>query len=155
MSPLRAALLALLFVPSLASAQDGSITAADPDSVLEAIRAFGHKAKLQTDDSGFPLIAADRDGLKYWVYFYGCDGPEGCLDIQFYSSFDVEQPLTPEWANAWNTQWVAGRADVSKGGDPALSYFVTTSGGLSQENFEGVLAVWDMTLDGFLQDIGW
>ena len=152
--PIRAGLFALL-LPSLAAAQGATISASDPDSVLEAIRAFGHKAKLQTDENGFPLIAVDREGLKYWVYFYGCDNPEGCLDIQFYSNFDVEQPLTPQWANDWNIQWVAGRADVNPEGDPALSYFVTTTGGLSQDNFMGVMQVWDMTLNGFLQDIGW
>lgn len=151
----RAALFAALLGPSLAAAQEARVAAGDPSTVLEAIRAFGHKAKLQTDDSGFPMIAVDRDGLKYWVYFYGCDNPGGCLDIQFYSSFDLAEPLTPEWANDWNIQWVAGRADVNEEGDPALSYFVTTKGGLSQANFRGVLEVWNTTLDGFLEDIGW
>jgi hypothetical protein len=36
-----------------------------------------------------------------------------------------------------------------------LSYFLTTTGGLPRDNFTGVMDVWNMTLDGFLQDIGW
>ena len=151
----RAALFAALLLPSLAAAQAGPITASDPDTVLAAIRAWGHKAKLETAEAGNPLIAVERDGIKYWVNFYGCDNPDGCLDLQFYSSFDLEPGFDANWANDWNYSWVAGRADVNEQGDPALSYFVTTIGGLSQENFDGVMEVWNMTLDGFLEDIGW
>ena len=32
---------------------------------------------------------------------------------------------------------------------------VTTAGGLSPETFTGVLEVWDLTLDSFMQDIGY
>jgi hypothetical protein len=110
---------------------------------------------MQADDNGFPLISVDREGLKYWIYFYGCDNPQGCLEIYFQASFDIEEPLTPEWVNDWNLQCVAGRADVNEAGDTALSYFLTTTGGLPRDKFTGVMDVWNMTLDGFLQDIGW
>lgn len=151
----RAVLLAGLFLASLTGAQAAPVSATDPNSVLQAIRAHGHKAKMDTNDNGSPLIAVDRDGIKYWVYFYGCENAAGCLDLQFYSSFDLETPLTPDWANQWNYDWVAGRVALDDQGDPALSYFVTTAGGLSQENFAGVMDVWNLTLDGFLADIGW
>lgn len=152
--PTRLALL-LAVLPSLGAAQAGPITASNPDTVLQAIRAFGHKPKLQPREDGTTAIAVERGGIRYYVNFYGCDNPTGCLDLQFTASFDMEPPLTAEWANDWNYNWVAGRADVDPNGDPTLSYFVTTAGGLSEETFTGVLEVWDITLDGFMQDIGY
>lgn len=152
--PIRLALL-LAALPTLAAAQAGPITATNPDTVLQAIRAFGHKPKLQTDEDGTAFLAVERAGVRYYVNFYGCDAPEGCLDLLFTSAFDIEPGLTPQWANDWNINWVAGRADVDANGDPQLSYFVTTAGGLSEDNFRGVLEVWDLTLDGFMQDIGY
>jgi hypothetical protein len=142
-------------IPSLAAAQVASISASDPESVVAAIRAFGHKAKLSTDSEGQPQVDVEREGINYTVYFYSCENESGCLDLQFYSGFNVDQPMTAEWANDWNLQWIVGRAEVTQEGDPAISYFVTTQGGLSSESFEGVMQVWDMSLTQFIQDIGW
>ena len=50
------------------------------------------------------MISVDRDGLKYWANFCGCDNPKGFLGVQFYSSFELETPLTPECANDSNVQ---------------------------------------------------
>jgi hypothetical protein len=150
-----ASLAAALLIPALpVTAQ--TIAASDPDSVLQAIRAHGHKAKLDRDGEGYPVIQVDRSGINYSVYFYGCNGdPTACQDIQFASGFDVEEALSGEWANEWNRQWVAGRVEVNADGDPRLTYFVTTGGGLSAENFRSVMGVWDVTLNGFMEDIGW
>lgn len=148
-------LAALLAAPSLAAAQQGPIIASNPDSIVAAIRAFGHKPKVQTNEDGTSFIAVERGRIRYYVNFYGCDAPEGCLDIQFTSSFDIEPGLDAAWANDWNYNWVAGRADVDPNGDPTLTYFVTTAGGLTDANFRGILEVWDLTLDGFMQDIGY
>mgnify|MGYP002780751845 CR=1 FL=1 len=149
-------LLAALIVAAAAPAAAQTVTAEDPQSVLAAIRAHGHKAKLDRDGEGFPVIQVDRDGINYSVYFYGCgEDPAACRDLQFVSSFDVDPALSADWANDWNLRWVAGRAEVDAEGDPRLSYFVTTTGGLSDASFRGILEVWDVTLDGFMEDIGW
>lgn len=133
-----------------------SVAASDPESVLQAIRAHGHKAKLEHDSEGYPIIHVTRAGINYAVYFYGCDGnPADCRDLQFSSGFDVEPALTDAWANAWNRQWVAGRAEIDEEGDPRLTYFVTTGSGLPEEHFQEIMQVWDVTLDGFMEDIGW
>lgn len=151
----RAAVLAAMLCPSLAVAQDALLRANDPQAVLEAIRAYGHRAKLETDEEGQSFITAERGGVKYWVNFTACGGAEGCLDLQFYTSFDVEPGYDAVWANDWNSQWVVGRVVVNETGDPGLSYFVTTMGGLSQETFMGNMDVWNEVLDGLLADIGW
>lgn len=161
----RALLLAaaLLAPPSLAPAQAqapapataGSVDAADPRSVLEAIRAYGHKAKMTADDQGTPVIEVERGGINYSVYFFNCADAGGCLDLQFFSGFDVAEPLAADWANKWNRDWVAAKAEIGEEGDPGVSYFVTTQGGLSPANFEGVMEVWDLMLTQFTEDIGW
>ena len=44
---------------------------------------------------------------------------------------------------------------MNETGHSALSYVVTTTGGTSQDGSNGVLDVWSMTSDGYLEDIGW
>jgi hypothetical protein len=152
---LRAAVLAALLAFPGGAALAGPVHANDPDSVLQAIRSYGHNAKLDSNAQGQPFITVERDGVRYWVYFYACDGADGCLDLQFFTTFDVQPALDAQWANDWNYQWAAGRVEVDERGDPGLSYFVTTMGGLSPENFTGVMDVWTAVLDGFMEDIDW
>ena len=86
---------------------------------------------------------------------HAADAFQNCLDLQFYASFDTDTPLDAAWANTWNYQWVSGRVSVSAEGDPELTYYVTTVGGLTSDNFDGVMQVWDQTLTNFMTDIGW
>jgi hypothetical protein len=151
----RAAILATLLAPVWGAAQATPVHANDPQSVLQAIRSYGHNAKLEANAHGQPFITVDREGVRYWVYFYACETEQGCLDLQFYTKFDLQATLDAQWANDWNYQWVAGRVEVDEQGDPGLSYFVTTMGGLTPENFNGVMDVWSSVLDGFMQDIDW
>lgn len=138
------------------AAEAQTVRAEEPQTVLSALRAYGHKAQLEQDEEGFPLIRVDRDGIRYTVHFYGCaEERAGCRDLQFRTSFDVDPGFDAAWANDWNRQWVAGRVDVNAEGDPFLSYFVTTAGGLSPATFRGVMDIWSSTLDGLMEDINW
>jgi hypothetical protein len=148
-------LLALSFLPTLALAQATSPSTADPETIRGLIAGYGHKARITTEPGGDPIIDARSGDIKYTVYFMNCQEGRDCYDLQLQSSFDVDQPLTPEWANEWNKAWAFGRAWVDENGDPSLSLTIHSAGGLSPADLENTLALWDSVLGGFIQDIGW
>lgn len=148
-----AALAAGLLAARAAGAQE--VSAADPQSVLEAVRAFGHKARLDTDDDGFPVVRARVEDINYGIQFYGCDGTVNCRQLQLASSFDLDAGLTTDFVNTWNEDWVIGRLSVDEAGDPLFTYFLTTEGGLGPENFQAVLQLWTDSLLGVVEDIGY
>lgn len=133
----------------------GAVDAADPQGVLAAIRTFGHKARLDVDEEGRPVIQARAGDIGYAVQFYGCDGVAGCRQLQLAAAFDLETGLSPSFANAWNEKWAIGRLSVDEAGDPIFTYFLVTEGGLSPETFQSVLAAWSDALAGVVTDIGY
>ena len=147
------ALAAGLTTAGAAVAQE--VNAADPQSVLEAVRAFGHKARLDADDEGFPVVRARVGDINYGIQFYGCDGLANCRQLQLASSFDLEAGLSADFVNTWNEEWVIGRLSVDEAGDPLFTYFLTTEGGLEAENFRAVLQLWTDALMGVVEDVGY
>ena len=154
---IKAAALAALAVAALGAggALAQSVDAADPEGVLAAVRAFGHKARLETDPDGLPVIRARMDDINYAIQFYGCEGTANCRQLQLAASFDLEPGLTPEFVNQWNEDWAIGRLSVDQAGDPIFTYFLVTDGGLSPANFRAVLEIWSAALGGVVGDIGY
>ena len=69
---------------SVAFAQDTEIiTAPDPAVILEIAKGYG-SAKMDKDDGGDPMISGRLQGMKYVVYFYGCENHEKCKSLQFF-----------------------------------------------------------------------
>lgn len=145
--------LAALIGAQAAGAQ--AVDAGNPQGVVSAIRSFGHKARLDVDADGRPVIQARMGDIAYAVNFYGCDGLVGCRQLQFAAAFDLEAGLSPDFVNAWNEQWAIGRLSVDDAGDPLFTYFLVTQGGLPSETFQSVLILWSDALTGVLGDIGY
>ncbi len=150
-----AALAAAGLVLAAGHARAQVVDAADPESVLAAVREFGHKARLELDEQGYPVVLARSGEINYGVQFYGCEGTENCSQLQFAATFDLEPGLTTEFVNQRNEDWAIGRMSVNDQGDPLFTYFVTTEGGLSPENFRAVMQVWTDALAAAVQDIGY
>jgi hypothetical protein len=141
-------------LPGAASAEN--VDAAEPESVLAALRAYGHKAQLETDEAGLPALRARVGDINYSIQFYGCEGTSRCTQLQFAATFDLEPGLGPDFANQWNEDWAIGRLSVNVDGDPLFTYFLTTAGGgLSPANFAAVLDIWTGALLGVVSDIGY
>ena len=143
----------LLAIGAPASAQ--MVDAADPNSVLEAVRAFGHKARIETDEEGLPVIRARVEDINYGVYFYGCDGTVNCRQLQLAASFDLDPGLSAQFVNDWNEQWAIGRLSVNADGDPLFTYYLVTEGGLSPQTFTATMQLWTDALFGVITDIGY
>lgn len=146
------ALLALAAPPALAQ----NVSAADPQSIIDAMRANGHKAALSAErqDSGAPIVNGGVNGLTYGAFFQACENGANCQDILFSASFDLETPLTLDYVNDWNFQRTFGTLTVNDAGDAFVSYYVITEGGLPRQNFDAVVAVWTSVMEDFAGDIG-
>jgi putative sensory transduction regulator len=115
---------------SVARAEDLQIRRSpDPAALVEIAKGFG-SATLQKDDDGDPMISGRIEGMKYVIYFYGCENHAACKSIQFSSGYS--DPFTVEQANEWNKKyrWVKAysgdgsnfKMDVSFGGGITDAY---------------------------------
>ncbi len=135
-----------------------TVTAGNPQSVVDAIQALGYRATLTTDPLGKPLVQSAIEGINYVVYFYSCGAEtnDECLDLLFSARFVLDSGGVPmSLANDWNTMKLFGEAVVDEDKNPGLTYFITTVGGLSQENFTEVVKLWGITVSQFKDHIGW
>lgn len=151
------AFAALVLAPALAAAQStGGVSAASPESVRDALVAWGHKARIDPGDDQGPWIAArTAEGINYVVYFYGCEAGANCLDLQFYASFTVDQPLDAQFMNDWNAEWVMGKGFLNPEGDPTVTFTVAGEPEMPAAYFQSVIEVWETSLDTFTTSIGW
>ena len=128
---------------SVAWAEDEIITAPDPTAILEVAKGYG-SAKLDKDDGGDPMISGRLQGMKYVVYFYGCENHENCKSIQFSSGFT--DAFSVERANAWNEKYRWVKAFAADGSNFKMD--VSFRGGITKANLEEQFSNWDsMTTD--------
>ena len=143
----------LLLVPGFASANE--IDARNPDTVLTALQDLGYRATLGSDSDGDPKVTSTIEAVNYTIFFYGCRDGLNCESIQFAAAFDVPEVLTAAMMNDWNTTKLMGEATVADDGDPRLTFFVTTTGGLTRENFVKIVALWGASMSDFKDFIDW
>ncbi|TCO70375.1 YbjN domain-containing protein [Rhodovulum euryhalinum] len=148
-----AALPAALIASSVAAQ---SLSAADPEGLVAALQSLGYRATLTTDGEGDPKIESATGGVTFHLYFYGCDDAHlGCTGLQLSAGFDQPTPMTASDANKWNFDNLFGEMTVDDEGDPRLSYFFTTDGGLNHDTFADILDWWEVALGQFLDYIDW
>lgn len=133
---------------------DGLIVASDPQGVASAMQGLGYKATLGTDSAGDPTITGDIDGVSYNVYFYGCQENANCQWLIFSAGYDLPNGSTPQVISDWNMNNLVGQAYLDSEQDPFINYFVTTTGGLTQENFADVVDWWKVAMGNFEEAIG-
>ena len=139
---------------SAAPASGNLILASDPQGVATAMQGLGYTATLGTDNAGDPTISGDIEGVNYNVYFYGCQEHANCQWLIFSAGFDLPNGSTPQVINDWNTNNLVGQAYLDNEQDPFLNYFVTTTGGLTQENFADVVDWWKVAMGNFETAVG-
>lgn len=49
------------------------------------------------------MVSGRLQGMKYVIYFYGCENHEKCKSIQFSSGYT--NPFTADQANEWNKKY--------------------------------------------------
>jgi hypothetical protein len=137
-----------------ALASGNLIVASDPQGVATAMQGLGYTATLGADSVGDPMISGDIEGVGYNVLFYGCQENANCQWLIFSAGFDLPNGSTSQVINDWNANNLVGQAYLDSEQDPFINYFVTTTGGLTQENFADVVDWWKVAMGNFETAVG-
>ena len=139
--------LALAGAVSAARAEDGEILQQpDPAAILEIAKGFG-SARMEKDDNGDPMIAGRIEGVKYLIYFYGCEDHANCKSLQFSTGYT--DPLSADQANAWNSKYRWVKAYSGEGSNFKMD--VSFAGGITRANLEEQFSNWG-AMSGNIKD---
>jgi len=144
-----AAFTAFLSLPASAE----TVGATNPLKLVEVIRALGYPAQLDIDGVGDPMIISNAADVDFWIFFHGCVGGMLCETVLFTIGFDLRYGTTLETVDAWNRAALLGRAYLDDEDDPWLELGVHLGGGVSRQNFEQTLILWEGILDDFKRHI--
>lgn len=140
---LMAALMAATAPAPVVCAKD-MVCAASPETVVSALQAAGYRAKLTRDEkTKAPQIASAANGYNFDIYFYGCKEGENCNSLSFWITFSKDPINSVNLANEWNSdKRFSAMSYDPKDGSLAITYDVSTVGGLNQDNFADVIDWW-------------
>jgi hypothetical protein len=128
--------LAAMMAPAPASAQ--TVTAADPPSVVQALRSGGYGATLTQDAGGDPMIDLQLGTWKATLVFYECLAAthDQCQSVQFRATFDAEGAgMSPADALRFVGQYRFVSVTLNVSNDPILSWDVVTGSGVPGDVF--------------------
>jgi hypothetical protein len=149
-----AALVALLLAAPAAAQQ---VTAANPQTIVDAMQTEGYQAKLGKDKEGDPMVSSKSSGSSFDIYFYGCEKNSDCTSIQFVSYYEMGANDRPslDKLNDWNAKKRFASASLDSDKDPWLRMDVYTGpGGISMAAFRGNLDLWTSQMADFEKLIG-
>ena len=152
---IRLALAALAMAAVAAPAEAQTVRAADPMTVVEALRSAGYPAQIG-DEGGNPKIDTIAGSTSFIVYFLDCTNGRDCRSMQFHSSYDTPAPPL-ETINRWNRDTRYARAYVLPDGNPALEMDLglDNDSGMSRRLFLAHLGRYVFLLPQFERLIGW
>lgn len=141
--------------PPTRSGPPGSIIDATMlDELVTVARGYGSAQKDRTR-SGMPMITGRMEGLKYGVYFYGCQNGANCKNIQFAASFSGIRGMTVDKINEWNRKYRFGKAYLDTDGDPVITMNVNLFGGVTRRNADDTWDWWKTVVKSFSEFIGY
>lgn len=135
---------------SLASAGD-LINGAKPEQILAIVRGFG-SAKLDKDKDGDPTIKCTVDDIKYAVVFYGCSDGKNCSSIQFVAGWSGKK-VRLETINEWNSKKRFTKAYIDSDNDPMLVMDINLDYGVTEQNLEDSIKMWNRNVSKFKEKI--
>ncbi|MDP9765511.1 YbjN domain-containing protein [Deinococcus enclensis] len=113
--------------------------------VMTAARTLG-PVKMSTTDQGDPLLTGESDGLKYGIFFSGCDARgDHCEAMRLVSYWDA---YPAQDLNTWNRTKFVGRAYLDDDGT-TLDLWVSLLGGLTAQQIADVMDWWSVALTDF------
>lgn len=138
--------LSLMAVPARA---ETLVAAASPQSVVDALHAAGHAARLDHDDSGEPLVQARIGGWATQIVFYDCNEitHAACQSLQFTANFVPEKPFDAGAAAAFVRDNRFGAVTVGPDRSVNVSWDVITGRGIDPSVFALVVKSYRLALD--------
>jgi hypothetical protein len=121
-----------------AKADDKLLTFADADVILNIAKGYG-AATLDKDSDGNPQISGRLDGVKYSIFFYGCEKGTNCQSIQLSTGYT--DAFTADKANEWNYKYRYVKAYESDGSNFRMD--IVFKGGVTKDNLDAQFDLWD------------
>ena len=134
-----------LAAPAMAS----TVTARNPETLVEALKSAGHEVTAGVDDTGDPVLDLVMQGYKARLLFLDCDeaSHDKCGSVQFFSAFDAEGVgMSLEDANLFARRYRYGAVSVTANGDPRLRWDIETGDGIPGEVFLASVARFTTTV---------
>ena len=146
--------MALFAIPSMCLAAEPTVSAKEPEKILEIAKGFG-SAELSVDSAKDPRIVGRIDGQRYAIYFYGCENNKDCSSIQFVAGWALEEGKRPSSTviNEWNRTKRYGKAYIDSDGDPMLEVDLPLDS-VPTAHLERWFRWWQVGLKGFKKHIG-
>lgn len=107
----------------------GPVSAANPESIVNALIASGYSAELRKDSVGDPLIDGETsEGGFFSLYFYACVNHQDCETVQFQRTYDYPNGVSQNVVDGWNARgnlnfihvWLNAQGDPDLRGEFAL-----------------------------------
>ena len=128
------------------------IDGADPDALHEIALGYG-TAELGRDSSGDPMIQGRLRGVKYAIFFFGCDGQGAeCTDILFYAAWGGAQ-VPMDRINQWNKTKKFGKAYLDDDGDASIDMSLNLEHGVTRKNLDDTFDWWRVAVEGFEDEV--
>jgi hypothetical protein len=121
-----------------APAMAATVSARQPETLVEALKSAGYEVTMGTDDTGDPVLDLVMQGYKARLLFLDCDvaSHDKCGSVQFFAAFDAEGAgLSVEDANLFARRYRYGAVSVTANGDPRLRWDIETGDGIPSEVF--------------------
>ena len=113
----------------------------------------GYKAEKAKDGED-EYVRSAADGVNFEVHFYDCK-KDRCASIQMIAGFDLDEKLTWQKANGWNSGKRFVNCFLDEDGDPWFSYDINLSPGGTREALDDNFGVWLMFLPDMKEVAGW
>ena len=133
----------------------GIITAETVDRIVKVLEKAGFEVEVNKSDSGAPLIESTDADNPFSVHFYDCTDGKQCGTIQFVSGWNMKNGVNAVTIEQWNGDKIWGQAYRDKDKDPWLAVTVDLRGGVTEANFDDIVAKWADLLDTYAKFIGW
>jgi len=140
-----------------AGAQAQQLLASDPQTFVDFFTGEGYRPELREDTVGDPMVMFRHEGNVEYLLFYDCTENTDCLSVQFFTIFQMEEGVSLEVLNDWNS-------GVLKRFTRAYSYddkvrldmdIATSRDGISARDFAVLMKLWLMRKDEFEEKIGY
>jgi len=136
------AILTVGLALSLGAEAQTIVSAENPEELASLIRDLGFQAKLEEDSVGDPVIRSSSGGVDFRIYFYDCKSNKRCKSLHFSVGYDLADGATLAAVQQWNADKRFASAYLDDENDPFLQMDINTEGGITQENFEKSIDLW-------------
>lgn len=129
-----------------------------PGMIASSLKETGYDTVVEEDNQGDPMIIARSGDFSFAVLFFGCSKsgtmPDRfCTDLEFYASFNLEEPPALVALNRWNAGQAYGKAYLRNDRKVVFEMPVNLAKGVSESFLQSSLEWWFSALTAFDEEV--